>query len=143
MAKKSNKYVYIVALSLFFAGFVYLVYSSLGEDNVYFLNVSEALAMDHAELKQARLFGKVSAQDLNLSPDHLSTSFTLLDKLEPGKSLRVTYSGTVPDTFKAGVEVITEGAFDWEANTFVAKSLVTKCPSKYEEKSRQMDAPKY
>jgi cytochrome c-type biogenesis protein CcmE len=44
---------------------------------------------------------------------------------------RVRYSGSVPDLFKTGRQVVVEGTL--RNGTFVAKpgSLVTKCPSKY------------
>jgi cytochrome c-type biogenesis protein CcmE len=44
---------------------------------------------------------------------------------------RVLYSGSVPDLFKTGRQVVVEGTL--RNGTFVAKpgSLVTKCPSKY------------
>lgn len=138
MAKKSGKGIYLAALLLFLGGLGYLIFSGLSEDSVYFLNVSEALAMDSAELKQARLFGKVHPDNIERDGDSIGVSFMLQDKLEEGKSIPVKYRGAVPETFKPDVEVIVEGSFA-PNGTFVANSLVTKCPSKYEEKSREME----
>jgi len=47
------------------------------------------------------------------------------------KSVPVSYTGVVPDPFRAGREVIVSGKL--EHGTFVGKrdSLVTKCPSKF------------
>jgi cytochrome c-type biogenesis protein CcmE len=44
---------------------------------------------------------------------------------------RVVYSGSVPDLFRTGRQIVVEGTL--RNGTFVAKpgSLVTKCPSKY------------
>jgi len=44
---------------------------------------------------------------------------------------RVLYSGSVPDLFRTGRQIVVEGTL--RNGTFVAKpgSLVTKCPSKY------------
>jgi hypothetical protein len=36
------------------------------------------------------------------------------------------------DAFKEGVQVIVEGRYDKDTNTFKAKTLLAKCPSKYE-----------
>ena len=49
-------------------------------------------------------------------------------------SVPVTYTGVVPDPFRDGREVIVDGKL--EGGTFVAErdSLVTKCPSKFENK---------
>lgn len=138
MAKKNGKGIYLAALLLFLGGLGYLIFSGLSEDSVYFLNVSEALAMDQQELKQARLFGKVSPDNIQRASDNIGVDFLLQDKLENGKTIPVTYRGAVPETFKPGVEVIVEGTFTPD-RVFKATSLVTKCPSKYEEKSREME----
>jgi len=142
MAKSSNKAVYAVALLLFLGGLGYLVFSGLTEDSVYFLNVSEALSMDRGELKQARLFGKVSPQNLEIVDGKLGANFDLVDKVESGKSLRVEFKGALPDTFKDDAEVIVEGLFIRDGTVFKARTLVTKCPSKYEEQSKEMDKSK-
>lgn len=142
MAKNSNKIVYAVALVLFLGGLGYLVFSGLTQDSVYFLNVSEALAEDRGQLGNARLFGKVSPGNLSIVDGKLGADFDLIDKMEVAKALRVQFRGALPDTFKPDVEVIVEGRFTPEGDLFVARTLVTKCPSKYEEKSKQMEAGK-
>jgi len=142
MAKSSNKTVYAVALLLFMGGLGYLIFSGLTEDSVYFLNVSEALATDRTQIKQARLFGKVSPENLVIVEGKVGASFDLVDKVEKGKSLRVEFKGALPDTFKDDVEVIVEGSFSPDGQLFIAKTLVTKCPSKYEEQSKEMEKSK-
>lgn len=142
MANKSNKAVYTVALVLFLGGLGYLIFSGLTQDSVYFLNVSEALAEDRGELGNARLFGKVSPENLEIVDGKLGADFDLIDKMEAAKSLRVVFRGALSDTFKAGAEVIVEGTFSPGGETFMARTLVTKCPSKYEEKSREMERDK-
>lgn len=142
MAKSSNKMVYVVALVLFLGGLGYLVFSGLTEDSVYFLNVSEALAEDRTQIKQARLFGKVSPLGLVVMEGKLGANFDLIDKMDASKRLRVEFKGALPDTFKEDVEVIVEGSFSPDGQVFKAKTLVTKCPSKYEEQSKEMDQGK-
>ncbi|CCH50425.1 cytochrome c maturation protein CcmE [Pseudodesulfovibrio piezophilus] len=142
MAKSNGKTVYAVALMLFLGGLGYLIFSGLTEDSVYFLNVSEALAGDRTQIKQARLFGKVSPDDLIIAEGKLGASFDLIDKMEDDKSLRVDFKGALPDTFADDAEVIVEGSFSPDGEVFVARTLVTKCPSKYEEQSREMELEK-
>jgi len=136
MATKGGKGIYIAALVLFLAGVGYLVASGVTKDSVYFLNVGEALATDARELKQARLFGNVAAEGLAPLKPGPGVDFVLLDKETPGKTLRVSYRGAVPDTFKAGAEVIVEGGMDASNGVFQASTLITKCPSKYEKQNR-------
>jgi len=136
MAKKNNAPMYLVALTLFLGGLGYLLYSGLGENTSYFLNVSEALAMQPKELSKARLFGTVAEDGLTRPEDALGVSFTLIDKDQANKTIRVDFRGVVPDTFKPGVEVIVEGGVNPASGAFAANTLMTKCPSKYQKENR-------
>ncbi|HJB65708.1 MAG TPA: cytochrome c maturation protein CcmE [Candidatus Mailhella merdavium] len=134
MAKKTSLPVYVVAFCLFLGGVGYMAWTGFSENNVYFLTVSEALDMPGQELKAARLFGTVSGEDLTRPSDGLGVRFRLLDATKPGTELWVEYTGVVPDTFKPGAEVIVEGAM--ADGGFFAKTLMTKCPSKYQKENR-------
>jgi len=136
MATKGGKGIYIAALVLFLGGVGFLVGTGVTQDSVYFLNVGEALATDTAQLKQARLFGNVAAEGIEPMQPGPGVSFTLLDKDNPGQTLRVSYRGAVPDAFKPGAEVIIEGGLDSTGTTFTASTLITKCPSKYQKQNR-------
>jgi cytochrome c-type biogenesis protein CcmE len=61
--------------------------------------------------------------------------FRIADRDDAEKSLPVVYTGTVPDPFRDGREVIVTG--ELKDGTVVAErdSLITKCPSKFTEKS--------
>ncbi|MGX9366753.1 cytochrome c maturation protein CcmE [Desulfoplanes sp. PS50] len=136
MTKQANqKWIYVTAFACLAVGLGYLLFSGLSKNSVYFLNVSEALAMESSKLSQARLFGNVAEQGLERSTDSMAISFILVDKEDTSKTLPVRYRGVIPDTFKPGVEVIVEGGMQPSSHTFMAKTLMTKCPSKYEKKS--------
>jgi cytochrome c-type biogenesis protein CcmE len=136
--QQQKRWILPLALVLVVAGAAVLVYSGLREGSVYFVNVSEALALEPGKLQQARLFGTVH-QDIAMAPSALGVSFRLLDKSDESKSMAVRYEGAVPDTFKAGVEVIVEGSFQPAENVFLARTLLTKCPSKYKKQSSSND----
>lgn len=57
--------------------------------------------------------------------------FRVADRDDPSRSIPVSYSGTVPDPFRGGREIILTGTV--ERGTFVGEpdTLVTKCPSKF------------
>jgi cytochrome c-type biogenesis protein CcmE len=57
--------------------------------------------------------------------------FRVADRDDPSESIPVTYSGTVPDPFRGGREIVLTGAV--ENGVFVGEpdTLVTKCPSKF------------
>lgn len=57
--------------------------------------------------------------------------FRVVDREGGGPSLPVTYSGTVPDPFRGGREIVLTG--EVQNGTFIGErdTLVTKCPSKF------------
>ncbi len=61
--------------------------------------------------------------------------FRVADRQDPSASIPVTYAGTVPDPFRAGREIVLTGSV--KNGTFVGErdTLITKCPSKFTEKS--------
>jgi cytochrome c-type biogenesis protein CcmE len=58
-------------------------------------------------------------------------SFEVEDRDGAGIALPVTYTGTVPDPFRGGREIVLTGSV--ESGTFVGEpdTLITKCPSKF------------
>ena len=72
--------------------------------------------------------GKVVKSSVHHDGDELR--FRIRDR-DGTKSVPVTYTGTVPDPFRDGREVIVQG--ELRQGTFVGErdSLVTKCPSKF------------
>ena len=61
--------------------------------------------------------------------------FEVADRDDPTATIPVVYTGTIPDPFREGREVIVSGTVD--NGTFVAEkdSLITKCPSKFSEEA--------
>lgn len=134
MASKKNLGIYILAFLLFAGGVAFMAWSALSEGAVYHLNVSEALEVPAGQLKAARLFG-VTSGDIVKPENGLGADFTLVDLEHPEQGIRVHYRGVLPDTFEKGAEVIVEGRMD--GADFTAKTLMTKCPSKYEKANRE------
>jgi cytochrome c-type biogenesis protein CcmE len=84
-----------------------------------------------SELKEGHSYevtGKVVNGSIAHSGDELR--FRIRDR-DGTKSVPVSYTGSVPDPFRDGREVIVSG--ELKQGTFVAErdSLVTKCPSKF------------
>jgi len=57
--------------------------------------------------------------------------FRVADRDDASQSIPVTYTGTIPDPFRGGREIVLSGTV--ENGTFVGErdTLVTKCPSKF------------
>ena len=63
-------------------------------------------------------------------------AFRVADREGESQSLPVVYTGTVPDPFRGGREIVLTGAMR-SGGTFVGEpeTLITKCPSKFTTKS--------
>jgi cytochrome c-type biogenesis protein CcmE len=115
----------IVALSaavLLAAGLVYTSFSASSEAK----QPSQLVNADPNETYE--LTGKVVPGSIQRSGDELDFQISDRDGSHPTP---VAYSGTVPDPFRDGREVIVTGKLD--DGTFQAEkdSLITKCPSKF------------
>ena len=90
---------------------------------------SEVLSAGSGE--RVDLTGRVVPGSIREQGDQLR--FRVADRDDRSASVPVVYSGTVPDPFRAGREIILSGKL--EGGTFVGErdELVTKCPSKFTE----------
>jgi cytochrome c-type biogenesis protein CcmE len=121
----------VVALSvavLLAAGLVYTSFSASTEAK----QPSQLLQADPSGTYE--LTGKVVPGSIERSGDQLDFRISDRDGSHP---IPVTYTGTVPDPFRDGREVIVTGKL--EDGTFLGErdSLVTKCPSKFTTTTRE------
>jgi cytochrome c-type biogenesis protein CcmE len=79
------------------------------------------------------LTGKVA--EGSVAHDGTELRFEVADRDDPSATIPVQYTGTIPDPFREGREVIVSGTV--ENGTFVAEhdSLITKCPSKFADEA--------
>ena len=79
------------------------------------------------------LTGKVAEN--SVSHDGSELKFEVADRDDPSATIPVVYTGTIPDPFREGREVIVSGTV--ENGTFMAQkdSLITKCPSKFADEA--------
>lgn len=130
---KKNGVTYFIAFLCFACAIGGLCYAAFSDSGAYFLNVGEAKAMEPDQLRKARLFGLVSQDSMARQGSVLS--FNLQDKDNESQIIPVQYSGIIPDSFKTGAEVIVEGSMN-ALGQFMARTLMTKCPSKYQKQNR-------
>jgi cytochrome c-type biogenesis protein CcmE len=106
---------------------VFLAYQALFNSGTLLVSVAQFRSdADGAATRQVTLTGTVVRATRNGSP----MRFVLRDEAT-AQTVPVSYSGSVPDAFKASRRVIVTGRL--EHGVFVAQpdSLLTKCPSKY------------
>ena len=108
-----------------------LLYTTLGESMQYYKYVDEVMAepVGNWEGKTLQMHGYVVPGSRSKVPDTLDYRF---DLQRNGETVRVYYTGIVPDTFLDDAEVVVTGRLTPEG--FKATEMTAKCPSKYEEK---------
>jgi cytochrome c-type biogenesis protein CcmE len=122
---------------LSFAGIVligaigYLAYAGAQQGWVYYVPVDQFVNDAAQQKHRVRLMGRVATDGLVIEAAQLRARFALEAK---GACLPVNYRGTIPDLFKADVDVVVEGKLNPATHTFDADVLLTKCASKYDAK---------
>lgn len=134
MAQRISRKI-VITVALLVAGFAILFSVGLKGSLVYYLTVSEF--MDPARQTDLgdnfRVNGIVQPGSIQRIQGAPGARFVLTDG---ARTLPVVYRKEVPDTFVDGAEAVVEGSLGPDA-TFVAATLLAKCPSKYEAQNRQ------
>lgn len=103
-----------------------LVLSALGNDLVFFYGPTQLIAKHIANGQYVRLGGLV--QDGSIK--HLGNGLTIDFRITDGKTaVPVTYTGILPDLFRAGQGVVVEGRL--EHGTFDATTVLAKHDQRY------------
>jgi cytochrome c-type biogenesis protein CcmE len=130
--QRKRKIRLVVALSaavLLAAALVYVSFSSSSEAK----EPSDLLASTASGSYQVT--GTVVPGSVDHSGDQLR--FRLGDRDDINENVPVRYSGTVPDPFREGREVIITGDYRDGTLTGERDTLITKCPSKFSEEAQQ------
>ncbi len=130
--QRANKRIKFLAggLLILFA-VIYLTVSALHSTSAYYRTPSEVLAQkDTLVGKPLRVSGKLLADTIVWKPKTMELTFEVGD--DKGARLPVYFKGVKPDNMTEAAEVIVEGKLR-EDGVVVAKSLLLKCPSRYEE----------
>ncbi|MBN1642649.1 MAG: cytochrome c maturation protein CcmE [Anaerolineae bacterium] len=106
----------------------YLIYSAASGSAAYYVTIDE-LAEQGAARRNVRVAGYVVGESIVWEARDMRLRFDMVD--ESGR-LPVVYNGARPDMFRDGAEVVVEGKLG-EEGVFEARSMLLKCPSKYEE----------
>jgi cytochrome c-type biogenesis protein CcmE len=108
----------------------FLIWAGIGGTGgmVYYLTVSEFIGQDARATDGFRVNGKVVQGTIERLSSGQDVVFAMSDGTE---SMRVQYHGIIPDTFVDGADVVVEGQLQ-DNGTFVAHTMLAKCPSKYE-----------
>ena len=127
MNKKSRTRLLVatgVIVAVFIVGVVFLVQ----KQGAYYRQVSQ-LTTGQYDGKNVKVGGKVL--DGSIKRDASGVHFTIQDLTGKQDTVNVLYSGQMPNTFNAGVDVVVVGKYASSGPLITADQLQTKCPSKY------------
>ncbi|WP_354697967.1 hypothetical protein DSM112329_03626 [Paraconexibacter sp. AEG42_29] len=123
--KRTVRLIVALTAAIFLAGGLMYTSFSAGDPSV----TPSKLAASAVPGKSYQVTGKVSAWKKQGSVQR----FMLRDR-DGARAVPVTYDGPVPDPFRNGREVIITVRKQGTAFVGEKDSLITKCPSKYENK---------
>lgn len=127
MNRKQKRLSIIAAGAVFLAGAAALVTSALREQIVFFNSPSDVLAQPLAPGTRVRLGGLVEEGSV-VRGENSTVTFQVTDT---NASVKVRYEGILPDLFREGQGVVTEGTFSPEEGTFVADTVLAKHDENY------------
>jgi cytochrome c-type biogenesis protein CcmE len=118
---------FILAGLLIAGAVLYLVLANTRASAEYYMTIGELQRCTTCANQTVRVAGEVTAGSIQRNSQTQVLRFTMSD----GKmSMPVVYGGIVPDAFNPGLTVVVEGHL--ENGTFQAKTLLAKCPSKFQ-----------
>lgn len=125
---------YIIAIVLIAAA-IAIIISTAGDASSY-VSFDQAFQMaSNGNKNQIHVVGELKKDasgnivGIEKSADMLSFSFIMID--EDQKEQKVFYNEPMPPDFTRSEKVVVVG--NYENNTFLAKKILLKCPSKYQE----------
>ena len=126
--KRKQKRLYIILVGLvFLAAGAFLVLRAFQSNVMFFVTPSDITQMELTGKEQFRLGGLVEFDSVKRAPDGLEVDFIVTDG---GASIPVHYEGLLPDLFKEGQGVVTEGVIDADG-IFQARTVLAKHDEKY------------
>ena len=125
--KKQRLFIVSTALAAF-AGAVLLVLFALGGESLsLFLQPADVHAKNIAAGQRFRLGGLVKDESFSRAEDGLTYKFTVTDCVA---DIPVEFTGILPDLFREGQGVVTEGRLN-EAGLFTADTVLAKHDENY------------
>lgn len=104
-----------------------LVLNAFQSNMVFFFSPSQVTANEAPKDRSFRLGGLVEEGSLKREDDGLTVRFVVTDNVE---KIKVTYTGILPDLFREGQGVVTQGRFG-SGGEFVADEVLAKHDENY------------
>ena len=117
--------IFLIVLLVAYAGF------NLAESVTPYVSIAEARTSPSGVQVKGLL-------DKNFEPRQIDNefNFSLRDE-ETGETLKIKFDGVKPDQFDEAYHIVAVGKYEAADESFHAKKLLIKCPSKYEGQKPQ------
>jgi cytochrome c-type biogenesis protein CcmE len=106
----------------------YLIFAAASGSAAYYVTIQEAQEQGPSS-RNVRVSGTIVGESIVWEPRDLLLEFDMVD--ESGR-MAVVYNGARPDMFRDQAELVVEGKLATNG-IFEARTIMLKCPSKYEE----------
>ena len=127
MKRKHRRLVFLASAMLTLGVAAGLVLSAFEENLVFFYSPSDLIDKDLPEGRRFRLGGLVEEGSLRRLGDGLTVEFVVTDLTA---TVPVSYKGPLPDLFREGQGVVTEGKLA-AGGVFIADSVLAKHDENY------------
>jgi cytochrome c-type biogenesis protein CcmE len=127
MTRKTRRLYLIGALLLALGTAAALVLTAFEDNIVFFYTPSDLTERDLPEGRRFRLGGLVEEGSVSRAADGITITFRVTDT---DKSVPVSFRGLLPDLFREGQGVVTEGSLD-ASGTFIATEVLAKHDENY------------
>ncbi len=125
--RRAPRWGFIIAGLAIIAAVIYLVVANTGTSAEYYMTIHELRDCSSCAGQSVRVAGFVSKDGVTKIDNNQAISFNITDNT---LAMPVMYRGIVPDTVKAGTQVVVEGHL--LNGVFQATTLLAKCPSKFQ-----------
>ncbi len=130
--KAGGKWKFLIGGLLILGAIAYVTLSSFQTNAIYYLTLKEMYAQRGSLINQpVRINAPLDKSSIQFDDKTLTLRFNLK---EDDLVLPVVYKGVNPDTFEQGESVVAEGKLGADG-TFIASTILVKCPSKYESQT--------
>jgi cytochrome c-type biogenesis protein CcmE len=119
---------FVVAGVAVAAALAYLIAVNTAASAAYYMSIQQLRACHDCAGRIVRVAGVVQAGSITRDNATQTVRFNMVQGADV---LPVSYSGIVPDIFRAGITVVVEGK-PGGSPVFQARTLLAKCPSKFQ-----------
>ena len=115
----------------FFGGFIIVVFVGLmgylvTQSNIKYENNINKVKTENRTVKAT---GQL-VREKDYTYDNKNRTLTFYLKDEQGNQMKVVFNGAIPNNFKSAQSLVVTGKY--QDGYFMANSILTKCPSKYQ-----------